>query len=177
MMKWWPFIVAVVVLLALIFLPEEDGQKQGKVPIAVVSSTVSKVERPAPAPTDADESQGSPLALQLNAPDGTPQQDVDALLGLIRQYHEAMQRREGPPIGNDADLARVLKGKNPLRLVVVPAMHPVFSPDGRMRDRWGTPYHLHGKGRGAYEVRSSGPDKRLFTPDDVIGRPGAGIEP
>ena len=174
-MKWWLLILALAVaLLSWIFLCEEQSLQT---PIVNKPSASTEVKRPAPPTVDAGETQGSPLALQLNAPDGTPQQDVDALFGLIRQYHEALQRRAGPPIGDDADLARVLKGANPLRLVVVPATHPVFSADGRMRDRWGTPYHLHAKGRGAYEVRSAGPDKRLFTPDDVVGRPGAGVEP
>jgi hypothetical protein len=109
---------------------------------------------------------GSPLAAELHAgPD--PADDVRILHGLIRQYLTALQRRAGPPIGDDADLVRALTGRNPLRFIVIPPGHPAISAEGRLLDRWGTPYHIHARSSASYEVRSAGADRRLFTADDL----------
>ena len=80
--------------------------------------------------------------------------------------------RQGPPLGNDSDLARILTGHNPMKLAILPRDHPALTPDGRLRDRWGTPYFIHPRGYGAYEIRSAGPDRKLFTADDLIENPG-----
>ena len=130
--------------------------------------------QPDPAPTPHPRRAGSPLATELNAPNSDGTRDVAVLHEMLRQYQRHMHRREGLPIGNDTDLARVLAGHNPIRLVVLPPDHPALSPDGRLRDRWGTPYFIHARGNGAFEIRSAGPDRRLFTPDDCVEN--AGVE-
>ena len=107
----------------------------------------------------------------LNQPNGSAQADVEALHAMIVRYLIALQRRPGRPIGDDGDLAAILKGNNPLRKALLPADHPAFSPDGRLRDRFGTPYHLHALSGRSYEVRSAGPDKKLFTQDDALYPP------
>ena len=117
---------------------------------------------------------GSPLAAELNSPSGTGAQDVQTLHTLLRQYLVHLGRRQGRPIGNDSDLARVLTGGNPMKLVLLPPGHPALSPDGRLRDRWGTPYFIHPRGRSAFEIRSAGPDRKLFTADDFIENPPSG---
>ncbi len=121
----------------------------------------------------AKRSAGSPLAVELNAPAGNAAKDVEILHALIRQYIRLLHGRQGRPIGNDSDLARVLIGQNPLKLVVLPPLHPALSVDGHLRDRWGTPYFIHPLGRNSFEVRSAGPDLKLFTADDVSRSPRA----
>ena len=38
---------------------------------------------------------------------------------------------------------------------------------GRLIDRWGTPWQIHPRAADSIDVRSAGPDRRLYTPDDV----------
>jgi len=111
---------------------------------------------------------GSPLAARLNAMDGSGEEDVQTLHGLVVQYLQVIQRRQGPPIGDDMDLAKVLKGKNPIKRAVVDPAHSAFSREGRILDRWGTPYHVHALSSTAYRIRSAGPDRTLFTEDDLV---------
>ena len=111
------------------------------------------------------------LAAQLNAPDGDAAQDVTTLHRLLQQYQRALHHRQGTPVGDDIDLARALTGRNPMRQVFLPPGHPALATNGHLTDRWGTPYHLHPRGNGAYEVRSAGPDRQLYTADDLVANP------
>ena len=111
---------------------------------------------------------GQALADQLNAPDGDPAQDVITLHRILQQYQRVLHGQRSTPIGDDIDLARALKGRNPMKQVFIPSTHPALSIDGHILDRWGTPYHLHPRGNGAFEVRSAGPDRKLYTEDDLV---------
>jgi len=125
--------------------------------------------------TTADSDEGaeevSPLAAELNSSRFPPQHDVDTLHALLRQHLRRLGRREGLPIGNDSDLAAVLKGQNPMKYAALPKNHPVFGSNGRLLDRWGTPYFVHPVAEADFEIRSAGPDRKMFTPDDLIADP------
>ena len=43
---------------------------------------------------------------------------------------------------------------------------------GQLVDRWGTAYWFHPNSSYQMEIRSAGPDKNLFTADDVVKNPG-----
>ncbi len=116
----------------------------------------------------------SPLAVELNSGRFPAQHDVDLLHTLLRQYLRRLGRREALPLGNDSDLAKVLGGQNPMKYASLPPNHPAFAPDGRLRDRWGTPYFVHPLAPGSFEIRSAGPDRKLFTSDDLIADPTGG---
>jgi hypothetical protein len=113
---------------------------------------------------------GSPLVAALLRREGEPEKDLEIVRQLISQYFTAMQNRPGPPVGDNADLMRAMSGKNPLRLRVIPEGSGVLGADGQLVDRWGTPYHLHKLAASYFEVRSAGPDRKLFTGDDLVGR-------
>jgi hypothetical protein len=119
-------------------------------------------------------SAGSPLAADLNSPDSDAMHDVKTVHALLRLYLRALHHRQGPPIGDDIDLAHVLTGHNPMHFVIIPAGNPALSADGHLIDRWGTPYFIHPIGYGVFEIRSAGPDRKLFTGDDIVDGPAAG---
>ena len=124
-----------------------------------------------PVPAQKPRRVATSLAAKLNAPDSTAAEDVVVLHGMLRQYLRFLKDRQARPIGNDSDLARVLIGNNPMKLVILPPDHPALGADGRLRDRFGTPYFIHPRGRLAFEIRSAGPDRKLFTDDDLIENP------
>lgn len=114
------------------------------------------------------------LAARINAPDGSGQEDVQTLNAIIRLYFRTLRNRQGPPIGDDMDLARAISGHNPAHKILLPAGHPALSADGHIRDRWGTPYFIHPLGYGSFEIRSAGPDRKMFNGDDLIDSPPVG---
>jgi hypothetical protein len=148
--------------------------QQRKPPLvdAPTASTAVKISPPSP---PARAASYPAEASSLNQASSSAQADVEALHALIIHYLTALQRRSGPPLGDDIDLASILKGNNPLRVALLPVDHPAFSPDGHLRDRFGTPYHLHALSGRSYEVRSAGPDKKLFTQDDALHPPRAAV--
>ncbi len=140
-------------------------------------ATTSAPASPSATPRTDPRTAGSPLAAELNAPGGRPERDVQVLHEILRQYLRLLHSRVGLPIGNDTDLLRALTGRNPMKLVFLPPTHPAVGADARLRDRWGTPYFIHPRGNAAFEIRSAGPDHRLFTDDDLVANPAPALAP
>lgn len=115
---------------------------------------------PVPAP------EHSPLADELNAPGFDSAHDLAVLRGLIGQLTTVLRLAERPPLGDNADLVAALTGRNRRQVVFLPSDHPALRA-GQLVDRWGTPYHFHARSADAIDARSAGPDRVLFTADDV----------
>ena len=154
--------------------PAPAGEPPPAIPPPTDLRSTPTAESVPTAPARDPRKAGSPLAGELHSPGFDARHDVATLRAMLRQYLRILHGRQGPPIGNDSDLARVLTGHNPMKLVVLPPEHPALTPDGRLRDRWGTPYFIHPRGNLAFEIRSAGPDRKLFTADDLIENPGGG---
>jgi hypothetical protein len=109
----------------------------------------------------------SPLADELHAERFDAAHDLVVLRGLIGQLTTTLRPAERPPLGDNADISAALTGKNRRRVVFVPAGHPAIR-GGLLVDRWGTPYHFHARAADAIDTRSAGPDRVLFTGDDIV---------
>jgi hypothetical protein len=103
------------------------------------------------------------LGLSLNSPDHEPQQDLEILNELLGLHQRALGSH---PSGDNADIAAALVGAG---------SDGVFLPrtatalrDGQLIDRWGTPWHVHPLASDVIELRSAGPDLRLYTSDDLV---------
>jgi len=158
---------------ALDVAPRPAASPAGNGPLVLAPPASREEPEPAAAtPSAPDPRQaGSPLAVELNAPAFDARHDVATLHTMLRQYLRILGGRQGLPIGNDSDLARAFTGHNPMKLIVLPPTHPALATDGRLRDRWGTPYFIHPRGQLAFEIRSAGPDRKLFTDDDLVENP------
>jgi len=49
----------------------------------------------------------------------------------------------------------------------LPDQHAALNARGQLVDRWGTPLFFHALGNGRFEIRSAGPDRKLWTADDI----------
>lgn len=129
-----------------------------------------------PSPTRsayAAKTQFIPSALQrLHSPETDGKVDVSALQASLTGLAQFLQGNL-PPIGDDRDLARALLGRNRDGLAFLTADSPAYDPTtGHLRDRWGTPYFVHPRAPRDFEIRSAGPDKKLFTDDDLVASQG-----
>lgn len=105
-------------------------------------------------------------ASKLSLPEGTPQAEVQAMHSLLRIYQKALGSL---PSDRNEEVVRGLMGQNPKRIAFIPVNTPVVQ-DGKMVDRWGSPYWFHSAVDDSLMVRSAGPDREAFTSDDLTAR-------
>ncbi len=101
----------------------------------------------------------------LNQPDQEPEADLAFIQDALSTYRTAFQ--SNPFGGENEEIVAGLTGRNAKGLVVIPPDHPAINDQGQLTDRWGTPYHFHPVSREEMDVTSAGPDRKLFTDDDV----------
>jgi hypothetical protein len=91
--------------------------------------------------------------------------DVQSVTTLLEEFRRAFGAM---PTGelND-EIVRRLQGENPRGIAVLPKTHPAIV-NGELIDRYGTPYRFHPESAWDMQVRSAGPDKRMWTSDDII---------
>ena len=84
----------------------------------------------------------------------------------IRQYGSMFG---GNPVGNNAEITAQLNGKNPRHINFINADAGMrLNGNGELVDPWGTPYFFHQLSATDMEIRSAGPDKTMWTDDDVV---------
>ncbi|MDB6139411.1 MAG: hypothetical protein JWO94_2483 [Verrucomicrobiaceae bacterium] len=108
------------------------------------------------------------LADELASREQTPSRDLEIVNEFVTLYSRAFQ---GNPIGLNEDITAVLTGHNPRKGVLFPPNNPMIV-NGQIVDHWGTPYWFHPYTSTQMEIRSAGPDKNLFTADDIVINPG-----
>ena len=111
----------------------------------------------------------SRLADGLNSPSGDIHSDLRLINELFIAYRIAV--RTGNPVGENAEITATLKGRNRLGYAFIPADCPAVSAKGELCDRWGTPFFFHQLSGERMEIRSAGPDRRLWTADDEVLTP------
>ncbi len=128
---------------------------------------VAKKEKAAPPPAQTER---SPLADALNS----PASDIRADLRLVSSILETFRTnfpKDGNPVGTNADITAALTGRNRLGFAPIPPDHKAINRDGELCDRWGTPFFFHAESAVRMEIRSAGPDKKMWTADDVSFSP------
>jgi len=71
------------------------------------------------------------------------------------------------PLSANEDWAAVFRGLNPAHERFLPDQSIALNAQGQLIDRWGTPLFFHALGEKRFELRSAGPDKKLWTADDL----------
>lgn len=156
-------LVAMVVgafVLYCVMLPEIIRDEKARARAAKKTAAT----RPAPFVVPAG---GSPLAAELNAPASNAKRDVEILHDLVGQLLVTVKEPHRPMLGSNEDIAKALTGHNRLHVDFIPAGHPALNDHGQLVDRWGSPYFFHPRAADAIDVRSAGPDRTLFTADDI----------
>lgn len=117
------------------------------------------------------------MADELHKPDSSPQRDLEIISQLLTEYSRA---HGGNPIGSNSDITEAfLGGDDAPAGRFFPRSHPAVK-NGQITDRWGQPYWFHPNSGSQMEIRSAGPDKQLFTADDLVlnpSPPGLGATP
>jgi hypothetical protein len=164
----WPALLLAGAALLLLFRPP-NALRHAPVSAAAglpspAGARAAKGPPAAPAPEEP-----SQLAAGLNAPSGDVRADLRIVDGIFAAYRSAL--RGGNPIGENAEITAALTGRNKLGFAFIPPGHPAINDKGELCDRWGTPFFFHQMSGEKLEVRSAGPDRLLWTADDVVFPP------
>ena len=86
----------------------------------------------------------------------------------IRQYGSMF---DGNPVGTNLEITRALDGENPKETRFLrPEAGMRTNNIGELIDSWGTPYFFHQLSGHEMEIRSAGPDRIMWTSDDLVTR-------
>ena len=96
----------------------------------------------------------------------TPATVLENMRSVFRQYQLRFHEN---PVGDNAEITRILSGENPNQVVFLqPDDGMKVNARGELVDNWGTPYFFHQLSRSEMEIRSAGPDNRMWTSDDLV---------
>jgi hypothetical protein len=159
-----------VLLLAIALVPR-PGRRPPATPGFQTRGTASTPGSPPSArpPPAAGGEDRSHLADGLNSPAGDVRSDLRLIDQIFIAYRSAL--RSGNPTGENAEITAALTGRNRLGFAFIPANNPAINAKGELCDRWGTPYFFHQLSGEKMEIRSAGPDRRLWTADDEVLTP------
>ena len=101
------------------------------------------------------------------AADTTVRQDLTLVSHVLDNFALLVKGDDPLPLGANEEIAAALRGRNRMQLHFVPDTSPLFNAKGQIVDRWGTPLYFHAISRDRVDIRSAGPDKIMWTTDDV----------
>jgi hypothetical protein len=107
---------------------------------------------------------GPPAPLQFtNFEPSTVMQNMSR---AIRRFGEMFG---GNPVGNNQEITSELSGKNPKHIDFISADAGLrVNDNGELVDPWGTPYFFHQLSGADTEIHSAGPDRVMWTSDDIV---------
>ena len=76
---------------------------------------------------------------------------------------------KGNPVGTNPEITASLNGNNPKQVKFISLESGLqINEKGEMVDPWGTPFFFHQLSARDMEIRSAGPDKVMWTDDDLV---------
>lgn len=126
------------------------------------------------APPRAPALPGERLTIGYGDPGTPPIDDLRMLHHVLGGYFSVIKDLTRHPIGGNADLTACLLGENVSRQRFLGDDHPAVR-NGLLVDRWQTPLFVHPEAARELTLRSAGPDRTMFTADDLVVLPDGGI--
>ena len=142
-----------------------------KAPSVATVNEPSKSPALIPPPIQAPPRGPAPQAGELKPdPDSLTQVGPETALQnvqrAVRQYGDMFG---GNPVGTNPEITSQLSGNNPKHInFISPQPGASINGNGELVDAWGTPYFFHQISGSEMEIYSAGPDKKMWTSDDLV---------
>ena len=167
-----PFFTALVALaiLAWYFWPRSEvGPVVPNRPEsqALSAASPSTTSNPNSKPSPPASAEVSHLADTLNSPSTDIHADLRVVGDILTTFRTNFPH-DGNPVGDNAEITATLTGRNQLHLALIPPGHAAINAQHELCDRWGTPFFFHAESGTRMAIRSAGPDKKMWTADDVV---------
>jgi hypothetical protein len=163
-------VVFFLLLLTATFLPHSH---RVEAPRALLEHPL---DWPAPhqtekAPSPTDPPPGNRILEGYAHKSRTAKVDIESVHRLLDVFQLLVKSGGSIPLGSNEDVVLALTGKNPHQVKFLSLEHPAIDKQGRFVDRWETPLYFHAISRDRIEIRSAGPDRRMWTGDDIHRNP------
>jgi len=91
------------------------------------------------------------------------------LQNVRRAVHQYGEMFGGNPVGTNPEITSQLTGDNPKHInFISQQLGARVNAVGELVDAWGTPYFFHQISGAEMEIHSAGPDKIMWTSDDLV---------
>ena len=144
--------------------PHPSANLTARRPAVAASSSAAATN---PLPIQSGPLIGETILRDYADPAKSPENDLLLMAQLMDSFTLLVKGAADRPLSANEDWARALQGRNPGRERFLPDQHVALNARGQLIDRWGTPLFFHAVGRGEFQIRSAGPDGRLWTADDL----------
>ncbi len=110
----------------------------------------------------------APFFKQYGTEHQSPGDDLANVTEALEHFWLLIKDPDALSVMSNASIMNSLKGENPHGLRFISPTHPLLNEQGELLDRWNTPLQFHAKSMTQIEIRSAGPDQKLYTEDDVV---------
>jgi hypothetical protein len=190
MKKLWPLLVLVAVIVGLLLLsrtknppdqqptgqnatvsekgfnPPIGSNKSESIPSAATNPLTPNLNTPVDVSSRAASPNEPGSRSETNEPPQLPPLTVlDKARVVIHNYHAAFGEN---PVGTNPEIAAALQGKNPKQINFFAESGLRLNDKGEIVDGYGTPFFFHQISGQEMEIRSAGPDKVMWTSDDLV---------
>jgi hypothetical protein len=106
----------------------------------------------------------------LGSPNTPPTMDPEIVVRNMRNaIHQYKSQFGGNPIGTNPEIAEALNGGNPKEARFINEESGLrINGRGELVDSWGIPFFFHQLSAAEMEIRSAGPDHKMWTRDDLV---------
>ena len=91
--------------------------------------------------------------------------ELQKVRSMINSYHTLFGQN---PVGTNAEIMKALMGSNSHQAMLGPPPGQTLNAQGELLDPWGTPYFFHQLSGNDMEIHSAGPDRKMWTSDDLV---------
>lgn len=153
-------VLAVLIVGGVLWWPSGPPEVQpvAEAPLAPVGSTSSRFTED----LSADHLVGYGTAASA------PQRDLEMVKDAVDAFVRSIKIPGALPTGSNRELVAALAGENAHRIRFIDPASPFINADGELIDRWRVPLFFHFVEANDVGVRSAGPDRVMWTVDDVV---------
>ncbi len=101
-------------------------------------------------------------------PQNTIHADLAIVIDLLDSFNTLLKGRTTLPAATNQELVKALLGDNNDRIRFISSESKALNEKKELIDRWGTPLFFHFENEIMPEIRSAGPDKKMWNDDDTV---------
>jgi len=163
-------LVLILLLIGLVVL-FKTGKRVGDAFSKKVASPAISAPPPAAVP-DAPEPRlpAEDILKNYGDPKRPPQDDLMWMARALDNYSLLVKGDQPLPTGANEEIAKALLGKNRAHMKFISEKHSALNSAGQIIDRWGSALFFHSSYSDRLDIRSAGPDKQMWTEDDLHRR-------